>query len=393
MAARYPTLRVALAVAGSLTLLILAFAIHRGWTTNAHSKWARILPASTTSNSYSSAGLQVLQDVFNETLGFQKIFVINLPSRTDRRDTISLAAALTGLKIDFVDGVTDWDERILPPGATEANLGKGNTGAWRAHMNVARTTVEQNLTSALVLEADVDWDIRIKSQMQDFAKASQLLLQPDRANDRMYVSEHMPRMSSSSPYGDVNAWDLLWIGHCGTHFPSEEEKDIGVPAGRVAIPDDETVPESQHVNIQFGNDDLINQYPNHTRVVSRARMNVCTLAYGMSQQGARRFLYQLGIKRIQSATDIMFRDLCDGLAGRPLHACLTVQPQLFQHHRPVGAKSTFSEIANHGEEYNERAFTRNVRWSTRLNYEKLLYGKTDFVDLFPDGEPATDLGF
>ena len=69
---------------------------------------------------------------------FQKIFVINLPSRTDHRDSMSLAAALTDLRVEYVDGVTEVDKKSLPPGGTEVNLDSGALGNWRAHMNIAR---------------------------------------------------------------------------------------------------------------------------------------------------------------------------------------------------------------------------------------------------------------
>lgn len=69
---------------------------------------------------------------------FQKIFVINLSSRTDYRDSMALAAALSDLQVEFIDGVTDVDERTLPPGAKEVNLNSGSLYAWRAHMNAAR---------------------------------------------------------------------------------------------------------------------------------------------------------------------------------------------------------------------------------------------------------------
>ena len=47
------------------------------------------------------------------------------------------------------------------------------------------------------------------------------------------------------------------------------------------------MPEKQHVAMQFGNSDLVNEYADHTRVVSRAHRNLCTLGYALSLQGAR----------------------------------------------------------------------------------------------------------
>jgi hypothetical protein len=262
--------------------------------------------------------------------------------------------------------------------------------------------VEQNITSALVLEDDADWDIRIKSQMRDFARASRLLLQPLPGTSDQFLDpadhpskkpkdfdtrKHSVTTPSTSPYADLSRWDLLWLGHCAARFPraSDEHPQLG----RAVIFDDETVPEPQHLT---ENQEIVKQYPSHTRVVSRARRNACTLAYGISQSGARRFLYELAVKKMDRATDNAFRDVCDGTNDRSYATCLTVQPQLFNHHRPVGSKSTFSDIQDHGKEWNEVAYTRNVRWSVRVNFPVLVEDGTDYVDLFKDGEEGRDFG-
>jgi hypothetical protein len=72
---------------------------------------------------------------------FQKIFVIGLPSRTDRRDSMSLAAAYTGLEIEYVDGVTHVENKTLPPGGLDGGFNAGGVQAWRAHMNAMRQSV------------------------------------------------------------------------------------------------------------------------------------------------------------------------------------------------------------------------------------------------------------
>ena len=167
-----------------------------------------------------------------------------------------------------------------------------------------------------------------------------------------------------------------------------------MPLGRAVIHDDETVPEPQHVMIQFGDSELVQSYPAHTRVVSRAWMNTCAVVYGILLPGARRLLYKLSVNKMTGPTDMMFQSGCHGSEGRPIQTCLTVQPQLFQHHRPIGDKSSFSDISDHGTDCNEHAFTRNVRWSTRVNFRKLVDGLTDYIDLFKDGEEADpNLGF
>jgi hypothetical protein len=267
--------------------------------------------------------------------------------------------------------------------------------------------VEQNITSALVLEDDTDWDLRTKSQMRDFAKASRLLVQPLRGTKNIFLdpTHPQPRVGQdfenfdidsdtvtepiTSPYGDISRWDLLWLGHCGARFPYLS--DVNAPLGRVVILNDQTVPEHQHLDMEYGGNDLIQQYPAHTRVVSRARLNTCSLGYGISQGGARRLLWELGTRLMSDTNDIMFRHVCDGVEGRELGVCLSVQPQLFQHHRPVGPRTGFSDIFDHGSGLNDYAYTRNIRWSIRLNFRQLISGSKDYSDLFKDGSDKTKL--
>lgn len=348
---------------------------------------------------------KILRDIDNSTLGFQKIFVINLPKRTDRRDSMSLAAAFSGIEVEYIDGVTEVADEALPPGGKEKNFQDSVVGAWRAHMNAVRKVVEQNLTSALILEDDSDWDIRIKSQMKDFARSTRLLMQPMRGTTNKFLDpthdgDHLLGASdidvrkeitsepTTSPYGDVDKWDVLWIGHCGSHFP--HRSDTGMALGRAVLYDDETVPEPQHINPHLGNKDLTKEYPPHTRVTHRAKATMCTLAYAVSRPGARAILYELGVSDLHRSYDNSLREICNGKANRRERICYSVQPQLFNHHRPAGNRSAFSDISGFGGGYNEQPFSWNIRWSTRVNFPKLLDGHTDYIDLFKDGEEPDD---
>ncbi|KAF2142941.1 glycosyltransferase family 25 protein [Aplosporella prunicola CBS 121167] len=339
---------------------------------------------------------------------FQKIFVIKLSSRTDHRDSMSLSAAFTDLNIEYVNSIAEDEEKILSPDGSKTNLNEADLEVWRAHKNVARMIVEQNITSALVLEEGVDWDLHIKAQMQDFANASRLLVQPllnkpDQHLDPTYpqpstsqyaqdfmVGEYFTTNPSTSPYGDVDRWDLFWLGHCGCRFPRPSDRNA--PLGRAIIAHDETVPEPEHVDIQFGSEELVRKYPAHTRVVSRARMNSCALGYGISLPGARRLLYEFDVHEVNTA-DMVLRSMCDGGDGRPSRACLTVQPELFQLHRPVGSRSRWGDVLGHGSGYSEQTVTRNIRWSTRANLRKLVDGETDYIEQFKDKEQTSKLGY
>lgn len=52
----------------------------------------------------------------NSTLGFQKIYAISLPQRTDRQDALTLMSVLSGLDIDIAPGVRGEDvlEKTVP---------------------------------------------------------------------------------------------------------------------------------------------------------------------------------------------------------------------------------------------------------------------------------------
>jgi hypothetical protein len=81
-----------------------------------------------------------IEHVANETLGFEKGFVVSLPKRSDKRDALTLMAALMGFDIDWIDGVKS-DEISLKAVPFGVDLGKteGNfLGNWRGHMNAIR---------------------------------------------------------------------------------------------------------------------------------------------------------------------------------------------------------------------------------------------------------------
>ena len=78
----------------------------------------------------------ILDDISNATLGFEKIFAVSLPERTDHRDGLLLAAALSDIEIEFIDGVhgSTISSKALPAKHNDG-LSANGIGAWRAHLN------------------------------------------------------------------------------------------------------------------------------------------------------------------------------------------------------------------------------------------------------------------
>ncbi|KAH7414363.1 hypothetical protein DE146DRAFT_640017 [Phaeosphaeria sp. MPI-PUGE-AT-0046c] len=312
-----------------------------------------------------------LKDILNTTLGFQKIFVLNLPFRTDRRDAMSLSAAISNIKLEYVDGVTGASikQTAYPPPDENIKLLPGIRGSWRTHMDALQRVVEQNLTTAFILEDDVDWDIRVRQNLQRFALASRVL-SSDRSvfdhspNLRSHVEHHtnteteesafqiidtknlpkaLPSLPLSSvyrkshynrqhgsrghvsPYGDPSQWDILWIGHCGAGFPRNPhtpsaslKHHTSVTSSNLILtqPKDSTVPVGRHLKahpFQGGPDALANVYPPHTRIYHRSTGGeLCTVGYAVSQRGARRLLHQFGIKGWNGIFDSEMGRWCAG---------------------------------------------------------------------------------
>ena len=73
---------------------------------------------------------------------FEKIFVVNLPSRTDHRDAMLLSAALSNISLSWINGVKGEDvlAKVLPPPGA-GQLRPGEIGSWRAHLDAIATLV------------------------------------------------------------------------------------------------------------------------------------------------------------------------------------------------------------------------------------------------------------
>ena len=285
-------------------------------------------------------------------------------------------------------------DHALPADANRANLGPGNIGSWRAHMNAMQHIVANNLSSALIMEDDLDWDVRIKAQLIDFAKGVRALTQPLAGSGR-YIDPTLETRSSAdqikplgydltpesapsttptvkSPYGDN--WDILWLGHCGVRFPAPGQT---IPKGRYAIRNDETVPSFAH-RITLHNE-VKENYDDHTRIIHHAMGPICSFAYAVSQRGARRILQEIGIESFTGPYDNLMAAFCDR------HTCITSQPQYFNHWRAAGNGDRDSEINGFGNgQFRDKGFSENIRMSVRQNTQRILNGAKRLQDQFPD---------
>jgi hypothetical protein len=266
------------------------------------------------------------------------------------------------------------------------------------YVDTQSRVVERNLTAALILEDDSDWDIRLKSQLFTVARGARLFQQQrKKARDSstgldVHLHDRTRLPPSKSPYGDD--WDVLFLGHCGVKFPDSSRK---LPNSRIIISNDETVPAPQHLRPHpFANPDVLGSlYPPHTRVVHHPLGGICSFAYAISQSGARKILYEFGVKGFTEQFDVALGKFCDGTLRETLggkddrktaHAvpnCITTQPTLFSHRY---GREVESDIEIQGGGYITKEQTKYIRWSMRMNLGKMVNGETDYVDQWPDAE-------
>ena len=253
------------------------------------------------------------------------------------------------------------------------------------------------------MEDDADWDIRLKSQAQAFALASQAYLQPLQNDPSHNLASLFPALSktlqedayvqelqntpatkkpstTSSPYGDD--WDVIWLGHVGSHLPSDwtsrELNSNHAPLSllTILIPNDETVADKRHLKRHpFADriDDFAARFDSHTRVVHEARGTAGIQAYAVSRRGARKLLLKFGLEEFTSSYDLMLRDWCDGAYEGERPVCITTQPPLMSQYYSKGG----SDIHGIGGGYFKKSGSTYIRYSVMLNLRKLVARRTD----------------
>lgn len=156
---------------------------------------------------------------------------------------------------------------------------------------------------------------------------------------------------------------------------------LNLPKGIVTHRKDDTVPKKEHLHwwVDHIYNAYKNDFPPHTRITHHPMDAVCNFAYAVTQQGARKILYELGVRMMNDAFDLMLRDWCQWKRGHEElgGVCVTVQPGLFSHF--IRSQPVEGQEGDPGWEK-----TKNIRWSVWANLPKLLRGETDYVDQWPD---------
>ncbi|KAF2264236.1 hypothetical protein CC78DRAFT_464096 [Lojkania enalia] len=301
-------------------------------------------------------------DIQNRTLGFQKIYAISMPHRIDKRDYQALMALVSGLDIEFVDGVNG--SEIHPkalPNFWKGEEGAGTIGCWRAHLNIYQSMIQEKIQTALILEDDADWDVLIRAQMTEAARGARYL--------------QNAALPLHSPYGDD--WDIFTIGHYGVDNKPYKNQQYWVTKDdpTVIAPSRRPWPRKPDLSAPaLGGD--------HTRIIHEVYRFTATQAYAISLRGAARVLYDQTLQPHATAIDLAMAAMCKSERWGPT-SCLGAYPMIFGRFRPAGPKDADSDrrastneadpgsIKEHTGERAEAESEFTV-FPVSLNVEKLL---------------------
>ncbi|PYH94013.1 hypothetical protein BO71DRAFT_380233 [Aspergillus ellipticus CBS 707.79] len=316
-----------------------------------------------------------LEAIGNETLGFEKIFCINLPSRTDKRDAIVLGSSITQFRVDWIDGVSaaDMSPKAYPPRFDEPDRPRmldGEIGSWRAHVNAIQTIVSSRVSSALILEDDVDWDVTLKNQLKEFALGSRAL----QSNNNQQQTTRTP-----SPYG--TEWDVLWLGHCGTKC----HRNNTSPPFYILKNDPTSTPVYALPRYFVGPaiHELVDNIK-HSRLICRSAMSVCSSAYALSFHGAQELLAALSVapsdEGMPAGESVVFDMMLGRLCSTGYLRCVASHPAVFGNWRAAGLPSKQSDIQYNYDGPKEGRIVQGpsfqgVVFSTMANLEALLEGE------------------
>ncbi|KAB8228038.1 uncharacterized protein BDW43DRAFT_304175 [Aspergillus alliaceus] len=308
--------------------------------------------APTSANKYS-------EDILSDPM-FQKIYAIGFPERTDKHDAITMGSSITGFDISWVDAVhpESIPLRARPPGIER--LTPEEVGCWRAHMNIMQIIVANHVTTALIFEDDADWDILLKDQLSGFAYGAQAI--------------QGQTGSAISPYGD--AWDMLWLGHCG--ISSREDGQTFY-----VLPNDPTVRPDHHKD-EFWAPSIASkpEVPASSRLVFHSSGGACTAAYAISYNGAQKILNALSMTQVTQPVDLAYQLMCKS-RELPNFTCIAPYPQIISSWRPAGPSYRDSDIRTGDDTWHD-AFSKGIVFSTMLNLKRIIAGESTVTAQWTD---------
>ncbi|KAK7549405.1 hypothetical protein IWX49DRAFT_32933 [Phyllosticta citricarpa] len=245
-----------------------------------------------------------LADLANATLGFQTIIAISSEDQSSptawRQRGLLAAAERTGLHVEIRQSRRIPDDELAAFRARKSPTNgerprTGSARAWIAHLDALRHIVAHNISTALILEDDADWDVRIRSQLAPNAGILRVIRQ-SLQGPRHFDSSAGTSGPDNSTLQDTSLpafeapythdFDFIALGHCAaittpfaTTLDVDEEDKTLLPAQSL---------RAVHDRYAY------TPFPDFTRRIIKSPHPTCTYAYGVTFEGARKILEKLG---------------------------------------------------------------------------------------------------
>ncbi|KAH8647793.1 hypothetical protein BX600DRAFT_503160 [Xylariales sp. PMI_506] len=284
----------------------------------------------------------------NSTLGFERLLALS-PGPSWRTRGLAAATNLTGL--NFTIPMQPQNPDVLVQAFREmgddddTKPKHGSAKAWLAHLDLLKFVIASGFETALIVEDDLDWDVRIKEQMA---------LVSDGVRHYTGVAADDP-----APFG--TSWDVLWLGHCGSAIEKR------MPRQSYAYPDDTRIANDEYFG--WSKRFLQRHLADGHRNVQASVRTVCSFAYAVHRKSAQKVLDRTA-RGADQAFDVALDTQCATQALR----CIVINPQIFQHYEPPFDRGYISDVRvadGKGKHVDEAEFeghkglTRNILRSAR----------------------------
>ncbi|KAG5954880.1 hypothetical protein E4U13_005542 [Claviceps humidiphila] len=297
----------------------------------------------------------------NATLGFEKVFYISLPNRSDRQDIMSMLASSTNVSLTFQPGASGADIPAKAKPAGSDGLRDGQLGCWRSHADVWKRIIDENIQTAIVVEDDADWDMDIHNI---FERLSQHM-----KKTKLGKHTRTPYELKHAPYG--LEWDLLYIGSCWD-IPRKEKPH------KHETYEDPSAPNSNEMSGAYAQQlrdwGISVNEDTHIRALAPSWYSVCTIGYAVTLHGARKLLYTVGNgEGLAGPVDLA---MINAVQKGQISALTVVPPFVVPWKKGTATDSDINEPPKEGEEHKqEPSGSENMKKSGRKTMQTLLGGQ------------------
>ncbi|KAF2494053.1 hypothetical protein BU16DRAFT_512313 [Lophium mytilinum] len=261
----------------------------------------------------------------NSTLGFGAIIAVS-PPNSKRRQGLLQAANVTELDITIPE-LPIWTEEDVEQFRSQqapTEMRFPMIAAWMSHLRVLEWFLSTDLETAMILEDDMDWDMRARSlQVPRAATALRALFNATPEEPHGYYPHH-------------SHWDVLYLGHFDRWAWFGQESGVGVQVPSdlkdAQVFADDTLPPRYNMVPNVASILTALDVPPHSRVVHPSRQPFGTWAYAVNRRSAAKILSdEVGSPRAPKWVSDSFDNTMVRACENGLLRCWTVFPEIFHH--------------------------------------------------------------